>query len=34
MQIVRGKKAVLSRAAGVAALPLIFGFMFRTPYLD
>jgi hypothetical protein len=34
MQIVRDKKAVLSRVAGVATLPLIFGFMFRTLYLD
>ena len=34
MQIVRDKKAVLSRVAGVAILPLIFGFMFRTLYLD
>jgi len=34
MQIVRDKKAVLSRVAGVAMLPLIFGFMFRTLYLD
>lgn len=34
MQIVRDKKAVLSREAGVAILPLIFGFIFRTLYLD
>lgn len=34
MQIVRDKKVVLSRVAGVAILPLIFGFMFRTLYLD
>ena len=34
MQIVRDKKAVLSRVVGVAIVLVIFGFMFRTLYLD
>jgi len=34
MRIVRGKKAVLSRLAGIAVVLLIFGFMFRSLYLE
>jgi uncharacterized membrane protein YbhN (UPF0104 family) len=34
MRIVRGRKAVLSRLAGIAVVLLIFGFMFRSLYLE
>jgi len=34
MQIVRDNKVVLSRVVGVAIVLVIFGFMFRTLYLD
>lgn len=34
MRLVQGKKAVLSRAAGVAIVVVIFGFLFRSLYLE
>jgi len=34
MRLVQGRKAVLSRVAGVAIVLLIFGFMFRSLYLE
>jgi len=34
MRLVQGKKAVLSRVAGVAIVLVIFGFLFRSLYLE
>lgn len=34
MRLVQGRKALLSRAAGVAIVLLIFGFLFRSLYLE
>jgi uncharacterized membrane protein YbhN (UPF0104 family) len=34
MRLVHGRKALLSRAAGVAIVLLIFGFLFRSLYLE
>jgi uncharacterized membrane protein YbhN (UPF0104 family) len=34
MRVVQGKKALLSRVAGVAIVLLVFGFLFRSLYLE